>query len=146
MILAYSIAMGLILGFLLFELTGLVAGGLVTPGYFALYFDQPWLIVQALAVALAAMLLVRLAAAFTILYGRRRFIVTIIIGFALQWTASALFWGAGLAGTRIDALGYIIPGILANEMDRQGVGRTLAALLVISCLVRVLLRLTGIVH
>lgn len=146
MILAYSIAMGLVLGFLLFELTGLVAGGLVTPGYFALYFDQPWLIAQAVALALATMSLTRLAAMFLVLYGRRRFIVTVIIGFALQWTAAALFWGPGLAKTRIDALGYIIPGILANEMDRQGAGRTLAALLMISCLVRVLLRLTGILH
>ena len=146
MILAYSIAIGLVLGFFLFELTGLVAGGLVTPGYFALYFDQPWLIVQALAVALAAMLLTRLASTFSVLYGRRRFIVTILLGFALQWSAAAFIWGAGLAGTRIDALGYIIPGILANEMDRQGVGRTLAVLLAVSCLVRVILRLTGILH
>lgn len=144
MILASSIAVGLVLGFILFELTGLVAGGLVTPGYFALYFDQPWLMVQGLATAVITMFLVRLLARFTVLYGRRRFIVAVLTGFALQWTAGSLFWGAALAGTRIDALGYIIPGILANEMDRQGLGRTLAALLLVTCAVRLILRLTGI--
>lgn len=146
MLLAYSIAIGLVLGFILFELTGLVAGGLVTPGYFALYFDQPWLMVQALAAALAALLLLRLLSRFTVLYGRRRFIVAILLGFALQWMVGALFWGAALAATRIDALGYIIPGILANEMDRQGLAKSLMALLLVSCLVRLVLRFSGLLH
>jgi poly-gamma-glutamate biosynthesis protein PgsC/CapC len=146
MILAQSIAIGLVLGFVLFELTGLVAGGLVTPGYFALYFDQPLVMAQTVAVAVCAMLLTRILSMFLILYGRRRFTVTILLAFFLQWSASSLFWGLAVAETRVDALGYVIPGILANEMERQGLGKTLAALLILTCCVRVLLVVFGLVR
>ncbi|MDR2504225.1 MAG: poly-gamma-glutamate biosynthesis protein PgsC [Deltaproteobacteria bacterium] len=144
MILAHAIALGLVLGFLLFELTGLVAGGLVTPGYFALYFDRPFLMLQALLISAAVLALLRLLARHSILYGRRRFTVAILLGFGLQWLWEALYWNLDLAASRMDALGYIIPGILANEMDRQGIGRTLVSLLLVSCLTRLLLRLLGI--
>lgn len=36
-----SLGVGLVLTFLFAEITGLVAGGLIVPGYLALYFDQP---------------------------------------------------------------------------------------------------------
>jgi poly-gamma-glutamate biosynthesis protein PgsC/CapC len=146
MILAQAIALSLLLGFCFFELTGLVAGGLVTPGYFALYCDQPWLIAQALLSALAAFCLARLLGRWLVLYGRRRFIITILLGFCLQWLAGGLIWGLELAATRIDALGYIIPGLVANEIERQGIGKTLISLLILTCGVRLLLRLTGILH
>ncbi|MDR1827871.1 MAG: poly-gamma-glutamate biosynthesis protein PgsC [Methylobacteriaceae bacterium] len=144
MLLTQAIALSLLIGFAGFELTGLVAGGLVTPGYFALYFDQPMLIVQSLCVAVATMAGVRACSAVTLLYGRRRFILTVLLGFALQWSSISLFWGAALAETRIDALGFIIPGLLAHEMERQGIGKTVVLLFVVSALVRVVLRVSGL--
>jgi poly-gamma-glutamate biosynthesis protein PgsC/CapC len=145
MILAQSIALGLFIGFIFFEITGIVAGGLVTPGYFALYIDQPLLLAQSLAAALVSFVLVRFFALFTILYGRRRFIVTVLVGFCLQWIAGSLIWGMALAETRIDAIGYIIPGLLAHEMLRQGIGKTLLALFIVTALVRIALVLLGLV-
>jgi poly-gamma-glutamate biosynthesis protein PgsC/CapC len=146
MILAQSIALSLFLGFFFFEFTGLVAGGLVAPGYFALYCDQPWLLAQTLLAAVVTFCLARLLGRWVVLYGRRRFIVTILLGFCLQWLAGGLIWGLDLAATRIDALGYIIPGLVANELERQGIGKTLVSLLIITCAVRLLLRLSGILH
>jgi poly-gamma-glutamate biosynthesis protein PgsC/CapC len=144
MILAQSIALGLFIGFVFFECSGLVAGGLVTPGYLALCLDQPRLLAECFGSALAAFCLVRLLALCTILYGRRRFIVTILAGFCLQWAAGSLLWGIPLAESRIDAVGYIIPGLLAHEMLRQGIGKTLLALFVVTALVRVALAGLGI--
>jgi gamma-polyglutamate biosynthesis protein CapC len=141
-----AIAIGLVLSFFLFELTGLVAGGLVAPGYFAVYWDQPYTIAFNLALALVTMVLLRFAACITILYGRRRFILCVLLGFALQWTAGAAAMGLELAQGRIDVVGYIIPGLVAHEMDRQGVGLTLIALLVMSTLVRLLLHALNLVR
>jgi poly-gamma-glutamate biosynthesis protein PgsC/CapC len=146
MLLAQSIALGLLFGFVGFELTGLVAGGLITPGYFALYFDRPLLIAQALGVALATLLCIRLLATVTILYGRRRFILTVLAGFSLQWLLAGLVWEFELAQTRVDALGFIVPGIIAHEMERQGAGRTLAALFVVSVAVRLALHALGLIQ
>ena len=141
MLLVQAIALGLVVGFFCFELTGIVAAGLVTPGYFAIYFDQPLLIAESIGVAILTMLLVRLASTVTVLYGRRRFILTILLGFCLQWLIGGLFWGAAVYHTRIDAVGFIIPGLIAHEMERQGAGVTLIALLVVSTVVRILLHL-----
>ncbi len=135
-----AIAIGLAYGFFFFEWTGLVAGGLIAPGYFALAFDQPWAIALCLLTALATMVMVRAISFVTILYGRRRFIVSVLVAFALQWSVGAVVMGTELAQGRVEVVGYIIPGLVAHEMDRQGVGLTLLALLVLSCLVFLSLR------
>ena len=130
-----AIAIGLVYGFFFFECTGLVAGGLIAPGYFALAFDQPWAIALCLLSAFATMAVVRSISFVTILYGRRRFIISVLVAFALQWSIGAMAMGTTLAQGRLDVVGYIIPGLVAHEMDRQGIGLTLLALLVLSCLV-----------
>jgi poly-gamma-glutamate biosynthesis protein PgsC/CapC len=135
-----AIAVGLVYSFFFFEMTGLVAGGLVVPGYFAMSFDQPLVIALCLGTALLTMLLVRVLSFATILFGRRRFIVCILLAFALQWTAGALLIGSEAARGRLDVVGFIIPGLVANEMDRQGTGKTLLALLLLSGLVHLSLR------
>lgn len=127
-----AIALALVYGFFLFECTGLTAGGLIAPGYFAMTFDQPWLIGQSLGTALVTMLLVRVLAFFTILYGRRRFLVSVLLAFALQWSSMSLFMGMEMGKGRLEVVGYIIPGLVASEMDRQGPALTLLALLALS--------------
>ena len=130
-----AIAIGLVYGFCFFEWTGLVAGGLVAPGYFAVNFDQPLAIALCLSTALLTMAIVRILAFFTIIYGRRRFILSILVAFALQWSLGAAVMETGLAYGQLDVVGYIIPGLVAHEMNRQGTGQTLLALLILSCLV-----------
>lgn len=129
------IAIGLVYGFFLFEWTGLVAGGLIVPGYYAASFNEPWSIAVSLAVSLATMAAVRGLSFVTVLYGRRRFICSVLAGFALQWFAAAFIVGEEMARGRVEVMGYIIPGLIAHEMDRQGAGRTLLALLALSSLV-----------
>lgn len=142
--LIHAIAIGLVLGFFFFEWTGLVAGGLVTPGYFAVSLERPGMIALCLGVAVLTMLIMRGLSCCCVLYGRRRFILCVLTGFALQWTLGAAVIGAEITRGHIDAVGYIIPGLVAHEMDRQGIGPTLLALLVLSAAVRVLLELWGI--
>jgi len=134
-----SIAVGLVIGFFFHEWTGLSAGGLVVPGYIALYWDRPLMIAGTLAVALVTLAVVRLLTRVTILYGRRRFILIIIAGFLFRWLYEGLVTRTGLVAVEIDTIGYIIPGLIANEMERQRVLPTLFSLLAISVLVRLIL-------
>ena len=135
-----SIALGLVYGFFLFEWSGIVAGGLIAPGYMALYINDPISIAACLATALVTMGLVQVLAGYTLLYGRRRFMVCVLIAFFLQWTVVGSLMGMDFAHGKLDLIGFIIPGLLANEMQRQGVAVTLAALLVLTCFVWLSLR------
>ena len=125
-----AIAVSLVYGFFYFELTGLVGGGLIAPGYFALHFDRPWVVGFGLVTALLTMGVVRGLSSFTLLYGRRRFIVSVLVAFGLQWATSGVLRGSDLMHGADDVVGYIIPGLVAHEMDRQGIGQTLVSLLV----------------
>lgn len=140
-----AIAIGLVYGFVFFETWGLVAGGLIAPGYLALSFDQPWLIALCLGVALLTLWLVRGLAFFTLLYGRRRFIVCVLLAFALQWSLGAALMDTPFGQGRLEVVGYVIPGLLAHEMERQGTGPTLLSLLLLSCLVWLTLHVPGLI-
>lgn len=146
MLLTESIAVGLVLGFLFHEWVGFTAGGMVVPGYIALYWDRPLMIAVTLALSLITLLLVRLLARLTILYGRRRFILMMIAGFLFRWLFEVFVTRTGLLGVEIDTIGYIIPGLIANEMERQRVLPTIFSLLIISVLVRLILIALGSVR
>ncbi len=139
MLLVEAIALGMGLNFFYYEVFGIVAGGLVTPGYFALAWDRPLLAGATVAWAFLSMVTVRVLAAHTILYGRRRFMLTILVGFACQWAAESFLYGFEVGASRMEGIGYIIPGLLAHEMERQGIVPTLLALLSVSATVRILL-------
>jgi poly-gamma-glutamate biosynthesis protein PgsC/CapC len=136
-----SVGIGLVLSFLFAEVTGLSSGGLIVPGYLALYIDQPARIIATLAVALATYLLVVLFSRFVILYGRRRFMAMVLTGFWLGWLLIRYSVRLSFASQELAAVGYIIPGLIANEAAKQGVIRTFAAVLLISAAVRMLLML-----
>lgn len=139
-----AIGFGLAVNLTLTEVFGLPSGGLVVPGYLALFLSQPLRLAATLGVALVTWGLVRfLLARLVVLYGRRRFAVTVLTGFlvnALLGRALAL-----LPPTSLDlrAVGYIVPGLLANEMLSGGVVPTAAAALAGAAAVRFLLFLTA---
>jgi len=141
-----SIAIGLLLGFFLYEWLGLSAGGFVVPGYVALYLDRPVVIAATLAVCFATYGLVHLASRWTIIYGRRRFMLMLLTGFALQglveWTAGRLPW----SGFDMDVIGYVIPGLVANDLERQGVLPTLSTLTILAVFVRLALAALGLLE
>ena len=143
MILTVSIAIGLALGFLFYEWIGFLPGGLVVPGYIALYWDHPFMIASTLMVSLLVWGVVRALSKITILYGRRRFTLMIIMGFLFQWLFELVVIRTHLANIEIDTIGYIIPGLIANEMDRQGIVPTVSMLIIVSVIVRLILIVFG---
>lgn len=113
---------GVLVSLLFAELTGLSAG-LVVPGYLALALHSPGRLVSTLVIALLSSLGCRLLSGYLILYGRRRFAVQLLFAFLF----SALLGQVGPAMGIPDVVGVLIPGILAREIDRQGVCDALLA-------------------
>jgi poly-gamma-glutamate biosynthesis protein PgsC/CapC len=136
-----SFALGIAFGFLFFELTGLAAGGIIVPGYIALFVNEPSRILATLAVALVAYLIVEQLARYLVVFGRRRFLLMILVAFTLRLLLEESRMILPESGFDMQAIGYIIPGLIANEFYRQGILRTAAALTVVSVLVWLVLQL-----
>jgi len=133
-----SVGTGLVISFLFAEWMGLAAGGLVVPGYIALFLNKPIAILGTLVAALLAFVLLRILSSFTILYGRRRLVMAVMLGFLM----TAIFKVAAISnliagfGTSVATIGFIIPGLLAYWMDKQGIWDTLAILFIAAPVVR----------
>lgn len=136
-----SLFLGLVLALLYVELIGISPGGLIVPGYFALYLDQPWRPLATIAVAFLILALYRLVSNYFILFGRRRFVFMLLMGAVL-----GQLWGLALphlfsepVGLRV--IGWVVPGILASNLERQKILPTLASLILVSVLTFFLSRL-----
>ena len=136
-----AIGIGMVVSFAFYEIVGLSPGGIVVPGYIALFLDQPIRILVTLLVALLTYFSVKILSNYIILYGRRRFLAMILIGFLLKWLIEEIIITMPISGIELQSIGYIIPGLIANEMRRQGIFSTLYSLAIVSIIVRLILLL-----
>lgn len=118
------------LGFI--ALTGLYPGGIIVPSYLVLFLWEPQRLAGTLLAALLTVAVYRLAAHWLILFGRRRFVLLILLGGA--W---AVLWGQALpslfpASVEFRVIGWVVPGLIAGHMERQGVVVTAAALVTVT--------------
>ena len=142
----YAIAIGLIVSLIFTEIFGLAAGGMIVPGYFALSLNRPLELGLTAAAALVTFALVRLISSYAIIYGRRRIALMILTGFLVGTAIRALpllfhdgaTWGSSSLG-HFAAIGFIIPGLIALWIDRQGLVETLGTLTTSSVVVRLVL-------
>jgi poly-gamma-glutamate biosynthesis protein PgsC/CapC len=136
-----AFALGIALGFIFFELTGLTAGGIIVPGYIALYIDHPLTILTTLIVALLTFAVVYNLSKFMIIFGRRRFLLMILCGFLLKLLFDYFRISALDPSFDLQVIGFIIPGLIANEFARQGILKTILAMTIVSGIVWVLLQI-----
>lgn len=132
-----AVGLGVIVSLVFTELLGASAGGIVVPGYLALYLDRPVQILTTLLVALATWLLIRFISSFTILYGKRRMALSILLGFILGWLVTGM--QLNVFNFNVESVGYIIPGLIANWIERQGVVKTMSTMIIAAVLVRITL-------
>ena len=132
-----SIGLGILGGLLLFEFLGYSPGGIVTPGYLALFIDQPLRIVGTIAIAVITYLIVQLLSRVTVLYGKRRFTLTILIGFTIGWLWSLFLVEFPVTSQELRVIGFIIPGLIANEMSRQGLPETVFSVVIVTTFVKI---------
>ncbi len=135
-----ALGVGITINLLLTELVGLASAGMVVPGYVALYLNQPSRLLATLAVALATWAVVRHGLdRLMVLYGRRRFGVTVLVGFVLNMALVRAAVVLPPEPLDLRAIGFIVPGLIANQALAQGVWPTLVLTTLAAGLVRLVL-------
>jgi hypothetical protein len=97
-----------------------------------LHAEEPARILGTLAVALLTWLLYRLAATRLLLFGRRRTALMVLLGACGSVTGAALLPALFPAALELRVIGLVVPGLIANHFERQGVAVTTAALVVVT--------------
>ena len=124
------IGIGMVLSLFLTETLGVTAGGIIVPGYIAMNLENPERLVITFGVSIITFLLIKLLSQFIMIYGKRRLVLALLIGFLFGYLSrSENMIAAGLGTTDFIVIGNIIPGLIANWMDRQGVLRTISTVL-----------------
>ncbi len=127
-----TVFIGLAVALLYVELTGIYPGGIIVPAFLALSLDHPVRALATIFVACLSLLAYRLLARYFILYGKRRFVILLFVGGLF---AQALFLAVPellASPTEFRVIGFIIPGLLANNLERQKFLPTLASLITVT--------------
>jgi poly-gamma-glutamate biosynthesis protein PgsC/CapC len=135
-----AIGLGVLVSLFFLETFGAAAGGIVVAGYVAMYLHHPITILATLSISFLVYLIVKVLGNFMFIYGRRRMVITVLLGFIFGWMAR--YYGIFIhlsTDYSVNVIGFIIPGLIANSMERQGIIRTLSVMTVAAVIVRLLL-------
>jgi len=133
--LTLSIGLGLAVSILFSETFGIAAGGMIVPGYLALHLDSPYNLVLTALAALITYGIVSSLSMFMIIFGRRRTVLMILVGYIVGAVVTQVS-PFPAAQQSVQVIGYIIPGLIAIWLDRQGVVETFASATTAAILVK----------
>ena len=133
-----AIGIGMVLSLIFTETLGVTAGGIIVPGYIALYMDDPVKIIVTFLVSIIVFLIIKGLSNFMLIYGKRRLVLALLLGFILGYL-SKLYLSDTSELYDLSVIGNIIPGLIASWMDRQGIVRTISVILITSSIVAMIL-------
>ena len=132
-----SIGLGIVLSLILSEALGVTAGGIIVPGYISLFLHQPIQVLITFTVAMFVWLIIKGMSRVMFLYGKRRIVLALILGFLFGYISRNVYIDSETINS-VAVIGNIIPGLIANWMDRQGVVRTISVVLLTAVIVKLL--------
>ena len=137
-----AIGIGMCLSLMLTETLGVTAGGVIVPGYIALFLDEPFKIIVTFSIAILVVLIIKVLSNFMFIYGKRRLVLSLMLGFIFGYFSKLyldpnkfLFMGS----FDLSSIGNIIPGLIASWMDRQGTLKTMSVIMIIAVACRLIL-------
>ncbi len=140
MILIESVGIGMFLSLILTETIGLAAGGIVVPGYIALVLHHPMQVITTITAGLVTYMIIRFLSSYVIIYGRRLLIISILVGYLIAYlTRIAPMINLHTFNLNIQTVGFVIPGLIAYWIARQGIIPTLSAMIIVASLVRLII-------
>jgi len=128
-----AIGIGMLVGLLFSESLGVMGGGIIVPGYFALHLQDLSSVFVTFFIAIITFSLISILSRYLLIYGRRRVILSLLIAFLI-----GLFFREFIY---LEYIGFIIPGLIASWMDRQGILRTTSVIIIESSMVHFILML-----
>ena len=130
-----AIGMGMVLSLILSETLGVVAGGIIVPGYFALHLQHVPSVFMTFFIACLTYLIIHILSKFLLIYGKRRLILSLLLAFIIGIIFRAF------VNFEVDYIGFIIPGLIASWIDRQGIVRTVSIIIIEAGIVHLFLML-----
>jgi len=126
--------LGLLVALGFIALIGIYPGGIIVPSYLVLFLSEPLRLVGTVGAAFLTLGVYLVASRWFILFGRRRFVFLIFVGglWALVGQTRLPFVFPG--SVEFTVIGWVIPGLIANHMERQGVVVTTASLTLVTIL------------
>lgn len=122
----FCLATGMLLGMLYYHRTGWACGGIITPGIIAIYIADPGKLAVSLAAGLLTWAVLELLVRQFSLYGRQRLASAMLIALALRYPLVSVLGESSLW------LGWVVPGLVGADMQRQGFVPTLTAVVAVS--------------
>lgn len=140
------IFVALVASLLFVGVTGIYPGGIIVPSYLVLFVNQPARLVGTLVAALLTLLCYKIASRYLIIFGRRMFVFMVLVGALWTFCWIQLFPIFSPATLEFRVIGWVVPGLIANNFERQGVASTTAALITVTVAVYFLGKVLGVVH
>ncbi len=136
-----AIGIGMCLSLFLTETLGVTAGGVIVPGYIALYMHEPFKIFITFSIAILVVLIIKILSNFIFIYGKRRLVLSLMLGFFLGYLSKIYFDPETYTFMNFDlsSIGNIIPGLIASWMDRQGTIKTISVIAIIAVSTRLIM-------
>lgn len=136
-----TLALGILIGLVWSRRTGWSCGGIITPGLLALYAPDPARAAFALIFGVLLVPLLSFTARRLGLYGRER------VGASMLLALCARFGLSFLMPAGLHWVGWVIPGLIAADGERQGVVMTISgtvACALVTVFTMTLLRRAGV--
>lgn len=129
-LLVLGVVASVLVGLVNFAKLGLRSGGFVTAAYLALVLPRPIDLAFAVAVALVTWLIVtKLIMPRLLIFGRRKLSTMVLVGAIVGWSGEevirALTAGNYVPWSGFTVMTLMVPALLANDAQRQGLERTL---------------------
>ena len=143
----FSLFVGVVLSLIFAEKFGINPAGLVVPGYLALIFDQPIMLLSVLIISCLTYFIVSNGISkWVILYGRRKFAAMILTGMVIKPIFDLLYPLTPFEMVEVSGIGVVIPGIIANTIQKQGVVITLSTTMLLTCITYIILFLYSFIN
>ena len=128
-----TIILGIVVSTIIYKRTGLTLGGVIICGYLALFVGQPLHIIVTLAIAyITYQIVYKVLQKRFMLNGRKLFEIEILVGLIFQvlWiVVIRLFRTNNIDLTILYGIGFVLPGVIAHDMGRQGAKNTIGSIL-----------------
>jgi gamma-polyglutamate biosynthesis protein CapC len=123
---AIGIAIGLLFSLVCYLTTNLSPGGMITPGWLALTLVEDLRrAAMVVGVTIVTYLFTRLLQRHVILYGKRLFAAVVLTGVVIQAGVFIVMQTEYPLLYANQTLGFIVPGLIAYQLERQPKGATL---------------------
>ena len=143
----FSLFVCVVLSLIFAEKFGINPAGLVVPGYLALIFDQPIMLLSVLIISCLTYFIVSNGISkWVILYGRRKFAAMILTGMVIKFIFDLLYPLTPFEMVEVSGIGVVIPGIIANTIQKQGVVITLSTTMLLTCITYIILFLYSFIN